>query len=74
MATFYKETRKKLGILMNSNGTPVGNKWSFDEDNRNKLPKDIFVPKYPKILETNHTKLLKPIIEKKLQRPSWRYK
>ena len=64
MAAFYKETRKKLDILMNSNGTPIGNKWSFDDDNRNKLPKDIFVPKYPKILETNHTKLLKPIIEK----------
>jgi deoxyribodipyrimidine photolyase-related protein len=64
MATFYKETRKKLGILMNDNGTPVGGKWSFDEDNRNKLPKNISAPKYPKILETKHTKYLKPIIEK----------
>ncbi len=63
MATFYKETRKKLGILMNDNGTPVGGKWSFDEDNRNKLPKNISAPKYPKILETKHTKYLKPIIE-----------
>jgi len=64
MATFYKETRKKLGILMNDNGTPVGGKWSFDEDNRNKLPKNISAPKYPKILETKHTKYLKLIIEK----------
>jgi len=64
MATFYKETRKKLGILINSNGTPVGDKWSFDEDNRNKLPKNILVPKYPKISETKYTKYLKPIIEK----------
>ena len=63
MATFYKETRKKLGILMNDNGTPVGGKWSFDEDNRNKLPKNISAPKYPKILETKHTKYLKLIIE-----------
>ena len=64
MATFYKETRKKHGILMNDDGTPVGDKWSFDEDNRNKLPKNILAPKYPKILETKHTKYLKPIIEK----------
>ena len=64
MATFYKETRKKLDILMNSNGTPVGGKWSFDEDNRNKLPQNISIPKYPKIPETKHTKSLKPIIEK----------
>ena len=64
MATFYKETRKKLGILMHDNGTPVGSKWSFDEDNRNKLPKNILVPKHPIISETKHTKFLKKIIEK----------
>ena len=59
MATFYKESRKKLNILTNKNGTPVGGKWSFDEDNRNKLPNNISVPKYPKINETKHTKYLK---------------
>ena len=64
MATFYKESRKKLGILINSNGTPVGGKWSFDGDNRNKLPKNISAPKYPKIVETKHTRSLKPVIEK----------
>ncbi len=64
MATFYKESRKKLNILIKNDGTPVGGKWSFDEDNRNKLPKNIAVPKYPKISETKHTKSLKPIIEK----------
>ena len=64
MATFYKESRKKLGILMNKNGTPVGGKWSFDEDNRNKLPKNISAPKYPKISETKHTKSLRTIVEK----------
>ncbi len=64
MATFYKDIRKKSGILMGSDGNPIGGKWSFDEDNRNKLPKNISIPKLPKINETNHTKNLKPIIEK----------
>ena len=64
MATFYKEVRKKSGILMGADGNPIGGKWSFDEDNRNKLPKDISIPKFPKINETSHTKKLKPIIEK----------
>ena len=64
MATFYKDVRKKSGILMGSDGNPMGGKWSFDEDNRNKLPKNISIPKFPKINETNHTKKLKPIIEK----------
>jgi len=64
MATFYKEVRKKSGILMGSDGNPIGRKWSFDEENRNKLPKNISVPKFPKINETSHTKKLKPLIEK----------
>jgi len=63
MASFYKEVRKKSGILLDTSGNPVGGKWSFDEDNRNKLPKNISIPKFPKINETNHTKKLKPIIE-----------
>ena len=52
MATFYKETRKKLNILIEKDETPVGGKWSFDEDNRNKLPKNISIPKLPKIIYT----------------------
>jgi deoxyribodipyrimidine photolyase-related protein len=64
MATFYKEVRKKSGILMGSDGNPIGGKWSFDEENRNKLTKNISAPKFPKINETSHTKKLKPLIEK----------
>ena len=64
MATFYKGTRQKLNILMKKDGNPEGGKWSFDKDNRKKLPKNLKVPKFPKITETKHTKNLKPIIEK----------
>ncbi|MDA9709809.1 cryptochrome/photolyase family protein [Candidatus Pelagibacter sp.] len=64
MAVFYKETRRELNILMKKDGNPEGGKWSFDDENRNKLPKNITIPKFPKINETIHTKKLKPIIEK----------
>ena len=64
MAVFYKDTRRELDILIKKDGTPEGGKWSFDEDNRNKLPKNISIPKFPKIKETSHTKKLKLIIEK----------
>ena len=40
---------KKSGILIGADGTPIGDKWSFDDENRNKLPKDIFVPKLPNL-------------------------
>ena len=64
MATFYKETRKEMNILIKRDGNPEGGKWSFDDENRNKLPKNINIPNFPKISETKHTKKLKPIIEK----------
>ncbi len=64
MANFYKEVRKKSGILMGSDGNPIGGKWSFDDENRKKLPKNVNIPKFPKINETSHTKKLKPIVEK----------
>jgi deoxyribodipyrimidine photolyase-related protein len=40
---FYIEQRKRLGILMD-NGKPLGEKWSFDSENRKKLPKGIVSP------------------------------
>ena len=52
MANFYKIVRTKLNILMNKNGKPKGNKWSFDEENRKKLPKDIKIPEISKLKET----------------------
>ena len=44
MANFYKIVRTKTNLLMNKNGTPKGNKWSFDEENRKKLPSTIKIP------------------------------
>ena len=40
MADFYKFQRKRLNILMNGD-QPIGGKWSFDEDNRKKVPKKL---------------------------------
>lgn len=45
MHHFYMQERKRLNILM-ENKKPVGNKWSFDEDNRKKIPKGLALPKY----------------------------
>jgi deoxyribodipyrimidine photolyase-related protein len=40
MADFYKSQRINTGILMQGM-LPLGGKWSFDEQNRERLPKDI---------------------------------
>ena len=44
MVGFYQSMRKDLNILIND-GKPVGGKWSFDEENRKKIPKDLELPK-----------------------------
>jgi len=45
---FYKYMRTKYDILIHNN-KPVGGKWSYDTENRIKLPKDIIIPKLPSV-------------------------
>ncbi len=45
MSSFYMNQRKKLNILIDDENKPVGGKWSFDVENRKKLPKKITIPK-----------------------------
>jgi len=47
MATFYQAQRKRMGILVDADGNPEGGQWSFDEDNRKKLPKNHTPPEEP---------------------------
>jgi deoxyribodipyrimidine photolyase-related protein len=37
---FYIQQRKKLNILIDENNKPLGEKWSFDAENRLKYPKE----------------------------------
>lgn len=39
MADYYKFQRKRLDVLMDDNGEPEGGQWSFDHENRKKVPK-----------------------------------
>jgi len=44
MRDFYSWQRVRLGVLVFDTSKPVGGKWSFDEDNRQKLPKTTQIP------------------------------
>ena len=46
MASFYSESRKLHKILVEGDNKPVGGKWSFDADNRKKVPKGTAIPSY----------------------------
>jgi deoxyribodipyrimidine photolyase-related protein len=47
MAAFYEAQRKLTGILLEKDGTATGGKWSFDTENRAKLPKGHLPPREP---------------------------
>lgn len=43
MHRFYPLQRKRMDLLM-ENGEPLGGKWSFDTENRKKLPRGLVIP------------------------------
>jgi deoxyribodipyrimidine photolyase-related protein len=43
MAHFYTRQRKLRQVLV-ENGEPVGGKWSFDDENRKRIPKGLVLP------------------------------
>jgi deoxyribodipyrimidine photolyase-related protein len=44
MAAFYRRQRLRLGLLLDEGGGPAGGRWSFDADNRKRLPPGHPVP------------------------------
>ena len=63
MTDFYINQRKKLGLLV-KDGKPVGGKWTYDNENRKKLPKDIDIPNEIEFSKTIHTQEVADIIDK----------
>ena len=47
MQHFYTWQRRRLDVLVETDGSPVGGRWSFDAENRKKLPRDHPVPRVP---------------------------
>lgn len=62
--SFYIYMRKKHKILLDKNLKPEGEKWTFDKENRNKIPQNIKIPKLPKINENIYVKEAKEYVEK----------
>lgn len=63
MASFYKQQRRTLGVLVDDDGKPSGGQWSFDEDNRKPLPKKVEPPSIESPEPTSHTKAVIELVE-----------
>ncbi|MCH8494769.1 MAG: cryptochrome/photolyase family protein [Balneolales bacterium] len=49
MEFFYRDMRRKFGLLMDGDNSPAGGDWNFDKENRKSLPKKISLPEFPQI-------------------------
>ncbi len=41
---FYTQQRKDRGILLEEDGKPAGGQWTYDSENRKKIPKNTVIP------------------------------
>jgi len=69
MHHFYVWQRKRLNIGITDEGKPVGGKWSFDEENRKKLPQKEYaqVPDEPKAVDTQYVSEARNYVETKFK-------
>tara|TARA_B110000503_G_scaffold16482_1_gene23461 strand:- start:1227 stop:2726 length:1500 start_codon:yes stop_codon:yes gene_type:complete len=54
MSSFYQQGRKKFNILLDESKKPLGGKWSFDEENRKKVPAGAVIPPLPQHKRSAH--------------------
>ncbi|MEA5415021.1 cryptochrome/photolyase family protein [Synechococcus sp. BA-132 BA5] len=62
MKTFYERQRRRLGLLLDADGSPSGGRWSFDADNRRKLPKGYVEPLLPAVPASPHEPAVRALI------------
>ena len=63
MEHFYREMRKKTGILMTDEGKPVGGDWNYDKDNREPPKDEMDPPPVPKFEPDDITKEVMELVE-----------
>ncbi len=64
MGDFYKRQRQRLGLLMDADGSPAGGQWSFDADNRKKLPQKLTPPSLPPVARSERVEDVISIVKR----------
>ena len=62
MKSFYERQRRRLGLLLEADGTPTGGRWSFDAENRRRLPKGYLQPPLPPVPTSPHEPAVRALI------------
>ena len=70
MGDFYKQQRRSLGVLIDDDGQPTGGRWSFDADNRKKLPRNVTPPELSWATPTQHVGNVIELVLQRVRRSS----
>ena len=62
MEYFYRELRRKTGILMSGND-PIGGQWNYDAENRGRAPDGLEVPKHTSFVPDDITNEVLSLVE-----------
>jgi deoxyribodipyrimidine photolyase-related protein len=62
MKTFYERQRRRLGLLLEHDGSPTGGRWTFDVENRRRLPKGYVEPRLPAVAASPHEPAVQALI------------
>lgn len=62
--SFYIYMRKKHKLLVDKNSKPIGEKWTYDKENRQKIPSNFKVPRQLMLNENFYVKEAKKYVEK----------
>ena len=62
MEYFYRELRRKTGILMSGND-PIGGQWNYDAENRGRAPDGLEVPKHTSFIPDDITNEVLSLVE-----------
>lgn len=60
---FYIAQRKRLGLLLTSEGKPLGGRWTYDSENRQKLPAGLPLPAAPSAHENEYIREARRYVE-----------
>lgn len=67
LKTYYERQRKALGILVDEDNKPEGGQWSYDAENRKKLPKNYSTPAPLFFGESPNLKAVKDMVNRQFQ-------
>ncbi|MDC0563738.1 cryptochrome/photolyase family protein [Alphaproteobacteria bacterium] len=62
MEYFYRELRRKTGILMSGND-PIGGQWNYDAENRGRAPDELEVPRHTSFVPDDITNEVLNLVE-----------